>query len=195
MKRPISAATLAAVLGFLGIAHAQTSNVVVMANPVWTDTGLSLANAQSVSITATGSWAFYYSGGGLSGSPVYYGPDGQPGATNSSDAFLAGVNAGSLIAFVGPDPYQGHEAYDGFFPQATGYWEIGSGAQFASDKTGELWLGINDAAHGNSLGAANDNVGSVTAFVTVPEPSTCMLTVFAALLGALASKQRKRSTV
>jgi hypothetical protein len=51
-----------------------------------------------------------------------------------------------------------------FFPQSTGYWTIGSGDQFISDKSGELWLGINDDA---VTQAAWDNAGSVTASVSV----------------------------
>jgi hypothetical protein len=170
MKRLLALAAVAAVLSFLGSANAQTLTLVVPANPLWTPTAISLNTGDAVSITASGSWR-----GSLN--PPWTGPDGlaQDGWANYN-LFMFGTNWGSLIAFVGPDPYQGHWGDGSFFPQTNGYWYIGSSAQFTSDKTGELWLGFNDDAVSKEI---FDNQGSVTAQIVVPEPSTVIL----ALLG------------
>jgi hypothetical protein len=170
--------TICVVLSFLGISNAQALTVVVPANPLWTDTLLSLTNGDIVTITASGSWAW--------DSTHWSGPDGDQGSPADGDEFLVGsVNKGSLLAFVGSDPYQSHWGDGSFFPQTSGYWNIGSSAQFTSDKTGELWLGFNDDAVSKNI---YDNGGSVTALV-IPEPATiCLLG-----LGALGLLRKRRT--
>lgn len=156
----------------IGVADASTS-VTVTANPLWTDTGLAITNGQMVSITATGSWTT-----GIGGS---VGPDGDGSPCCNWDLFLMNPPAahGELIAFVGPDPYQGHWGDGSFFPQpiGAGYWAIGSSASFTSDRNGELWLGINDDAVSKATG---DNGGMQATIITsrnIPEFPTVAVPV------------------
>jgi len=172
MKKLLAVAAVAT-LCFLRIPNAKAESVVVSSNPLWTDTTMSLQIGDSVTITASGSWQFDYVSGSV-------GPDGMYREVALYDLFYSGAFQGALIAFVGTDPYQGHWGNGSFFPQAAGYWNIGSSAQFTSDKAGELWLGFNDDAV--SAEPWTDNYGSVTAEISVapvPEPSGFAL----ALLG------------
>jgi hypothetical protein len=139
-------------------AQASPTTVVVTTNPLWTDTGLSIANGDTLDIKASGIWAAWISYGWLGPDGVEVAPDGAP-----FDRFYSGANWSELIAFVGPNPYQGHWGDSSFFPQPHGYWAIGSSRQFTSNETGELWLGLNDDAVSEGTG---DNAGSVTASVT-----------------------------
>lgn len=131
-------------------------SISVPANPLWTDTGLTVSNGDTVTITASGTWN--YGAGPL-------GPDGYLPCCNW-DLFMANPPAlqGELIAFVGPDPYQGHWGDGSFFPRTTGYWDIGSSGSFISSTGGKLWLGFNDDAVSRAVG---DNSGSVTASIAV----------------------------
>jgi len=146
-------------LCLLQTTNATTLTLNVPANPLWTDTGIYLSIADTVVATASGSW---------SPSNGNFGPDGFFGE-NWLDGFMQGANIAALIAYVGSDPYQGHWGDNTFFPQATGYWLIGSSGQVTSPYAGELWLGFNDDAESMLVG---DNSGSVIAEITVvPEPS------------------------
>ncbi len=158
------------VISFPGISNAEDPNVVVPANPLWTDTRTSLNIGDIVAITASGSWCW--------GGPGWFGPDGDSGNTfGLEDTFYWGAAKGALIAFIGPDPYQGRWGDANFFPQTSGYWNIGSSATFTSDKTGELWLGFNDAARSMGHGVA-DNRGLVTALISViPVPVTVTIDI------------------
>lgn len=143
----------------------QTS-MVVTANPLWTDAGMTVQTGENVSVTASGAWAWAYGDA--------CGPDGTPGVT-SYDVFIVG-NRGLLIAFVGPDPTQGQWGNSSFFPQSVGYWAIGSNNSFTSNSTGELWLGINDDAVTEAI---NDNSGSLNATISVasgPQQSVTSVT-------------------
>jgi hypothetical protein len=130
----------------------------VTANPLWTDTGITLAPWSIVTITATGWWT------PAIGPPNgWCGPDGFPSTTDYPDNFFSGANWAALIAYVGDDPNQGHWGDPGFFPTNSGYWNIGSSNQFVSPSAGELWLGMNaDAVYM----VIADNAGSVTAQIT-----------------------------
>jgi len=140
---------------------ADASTVVVTANPLWTDTGFSVAIGTKVEINASGLWCLSQDWRG------WFGPDGLTWDYGCWDTFLYEANHGELIAFVGSDPYQGHWGDGNFFPQHTGYWAIGSSGQFTSNKSGELWLGFNDDAVTENTW---DNGGSVTALI-VTSPS------------------------
>ena len=148
---------LVSMFSFVQIAR-TASSVVVTSNPVWTDTGLNVGIGENIGVTASGNWTWSTSSG-------WFGPEGKLpwDSSDAGDNFLYEANHGELIAFVGPDPYQGHFGDSGFFPQHTGYWIIGSSAAFVSDKVGELWLGMNDDAVTRGVG---DNAGEVTASVS-----------------------------
>lgn len=155
-------------LSFMGFAlpltgYSQAYNFSVPANPLWVDTGLSLSAGQTVNFTASGTWNFGLGAVSAAGTAYY----------ENWDRFLVGANQGELLAYIGSDPYQGHWGNGSFFPQAGGYWGVGTGGQFTSAGTGELWLGINDDAVSKTVG---DNTGSIAVqVVVVPEPGTCGL--------------------
>jgi hypothetical protein len=168
--------------------RATASTFTVTANPLWTATGISLGTGNNVSITATGIW---------SSSFVYrnFGPGGIYDPADAWDTFLnTGDNIhGQLLAYVGPDPYQGEWGNASFFPQATGYWDIGSSGSFTAPVSGQLWLGMNDGAVSEGI---SDNSGSVVASVqVVPEPSTGVLFTTGFCLLGLAFRSRSRSAV
>lgn len=145
--------------------HGQSISITVPSDPLWTDSGVYLDSGESVSITASGTWSPAL--GQVSG------PEGFANTSGSFDNFYADANWAALIGYVGADPYQGNWGDGNFFPQASGYFDIGSGDQFVSLATGELWLGFNDDAVSEDVG---DNYGSVTArvnfnYTPVPEPS------------------------
>jgi hypothetical protein len=168
-------------LGLLQTAQATTLTLNISPNPLWTDTGIYLSIGSSVSATASGSWT------PSTDYPwLLCGPDGVS-LEGWTDGFMLGANTGALIAYVGSDPYQGHWGDSTFFPQAAGYWLIGSSGQFNSPYAGELWLGFNDDAQSMLVG---DNAGSVIAEVTVvPEPSVLAVGVLT-LVGALTLRRR-----
>lgn len=70
----------------------------------------------------------------------------------------------ALLAYIGLDPYQGQWGSSSFWPQHTGYVNVGSDRTFVADKSGTLWLGINDDAVTQSI---QDNYGSMSAEVTI----------------------------
>jgi hypothetical protein len=170
MKKHLSI-TIASILALFVSFCATAQNFTIPANPLWTDTGISVTSGEMVSITATGSWIWGY---GLT-----CGPDGDPTITyppTLADEFYSSAYKGELIAFVGTDPFQGHWGDAAFFPQSSGYWAIGSNNQFTSPSAGDLWLGINDDA---VTEAVSDNSGSLEASVqVVPEPASLSLLAF-----------------
>ena len=97
MKKQMLVSSVA--LCLLACASVSASSVVtVTSNPLWTDTGITLAG-QNVDITASGSWTW--------GASYFFGPDGdyQPG--DAWDEWFQNGYHGQLIAFVGINPYVG----------------------------------------------------------------------------------------
>ncbi len=140
-------------------------STVVLANPLWTDTGVFVTNGTLIGVSASGAWNC----GGTPPPPSFgAGGDLNPGSPPSSDRFYFGAPHGALIAYVGPDPLQGHWGDGNFFPRTSGYWLIGSSSQFTADTTGELWLGFNDDAVSERV---SDNSGWVLARWTLGQPS------------------------
>jgi hypothetical protein len=140
---------------------------VVQATSLWADTYLRVTNGWRVLVTANGSWSWQAN--------QTFGPDGDPNTTTTADLFYSGARHAALIGYLGLDPYQGHWRDGSFFPQPTGYWNIGSNNVFTADRTGELWLGFNDDA---VTGGTNDNSGFVTAQISImpPQPVIQLLT-------------------
>jgi hypothetical protein len=96
-----------------------------------------------------------------------FGPDGDPNEIyNAFDLYspFDFFSQGRLVAYIGTTPFQGHYGDPGFFPQVSGYFSIGSGQTFIAPYSGELWLGMNDAAVTESRA---DNKGKVIATVTI----------------------------
>jgi hypothetical protein len=150
----------------------ETTNVNAngtMGHPLWTDTGISLDNGETVAITASGSWCF---------------DDNFPAAdtvsangthTGGSDLFYNDSQIGQLVAFVGSNPLGPSNSYfalglgnSTYFPMAAGhgYWPVGTANSITTDRAGELWLGMNDAAQSGSY---TDNSGYVTASIHIAE--------------------------
>ncbi len=157
MKQYIAAAGLA-LLALATTVKAQYNVLVDVSDQsppyygLWTDTHASVTNGEWISINSSGLW-------NIGGQAVY--PDGFIDAND--DLFLGDGLHGSLIAYVGSDPFQGNwpgEDHGYFFPQETNYWAAGTSVQFMSATNGELWLGFNDDA---TYGNYSDNSGSVTA--------------------------------
>jgi hypothetical protein len=128
---------------------------------LWTNTAITLAAGQTISISASGSWNW--------GQAVAnFGPDGDPNTPFGyyGDEFEGFdiEDHGRLIGFVGVDPFQGEWRNGLFFPQTSGYISVGSGETFSSPWAGTLWLGFNDDAVNGGVG---DNTGQVTAEITV----------------------------
>jgi hypothetical protein len=144
-------------------AVSQTTQVTVTANPLWTDTGITLTRGEAVSISATGSWN--YSTGNI-------GPDGDPnyfGGYWDEFGFFDTADHGRLLGFIGTDPFQGQWGNRSFFPQTSRYISIGSGRTFAAATAGRLWLGINDDAITKQVA---DNSGQLVATITLGSSDT-----------------------
>lgn len=136
----------------------ETFHLTIPANPDWTDTGIALSAGQTVTISASGQWSIC---------PCFptVGPDGGIYDYFHDEWQLFDlVDAGRLIGFIGPSPFQGEWGNGDFFQQTSGYLSIGSGQTFAAPYAGELWLGINDDAITESAG---DNSGQLETVITV----------------------------
>lgn len=134
----------------------------VTANPLWTDSGIAVTSGQTLTISSFGTWSGGQ--GPVTGDGVDDGDD--------FDLFLGGVNHNSLIAYVGTHPpYEDSTGANrwgdsSYFPQSigAGYWLVGTGTQFATDRSGELWFLINDDAETEDT---LDNSGSLTVTVSI----------------------------
>ena len=163
-RKIILVAALLLSVAFVGPTQVAMSSVDVnvTANPLWTDTGLSVTDGEAIIITAFGLWTFHEPDNLCDPNGIYGG---------GSDEFLNNGAVAMLIAFVGPDPYQGDRWGTHFFPQDSNYWGIGSSGHFISDKAGELWLGFNDDAVSKNI---TDNNGSVTAHISTVAAGDCV---------------------
>lgn len=191
MKWRVALTTVAALLSFMSISSSQA--IIIPANPLWTDTGIDLSTSDFVTISASGHWTSI-------GSVYGWGPGGMPWSGPSYDGFLFNAPEGSLVAYIGLDPYQGHWGDASFFPQTTGYLYVGGNTpfeysgtdQFTADHAGRLWLGCNDAAVSKNV---SDNLFALDVQITVqtvPEPSACTLALLGAgaLLGGVRLRRR-----
>ena len=150
-------------------------SVAVLADPVWTYTGVNVTAGQQVRVTVPGPERWSWGGGGSFGADGYS-PWSQP---NTWDRFLYVARHGEMIAYLGNDPYQGQWGsyyYDWYGEgnslsgqhQLPGYLRVGSGAVtpqgfvWTADRGGVLWLGFNDGAESYGVG---DNSGYQYAFV------------------------------
>lgn len=170
--------------------HAQTTTqVMVPASSLWTDTGIKLTAGQYAAISASGTWCW---GGGES---HCNGPDGNPGFPVSLSydefEFFDVLDHGRLLAFVGPDPYQGQWGSPLFFPQTSGYISVGSGQTFAG-YSGELWLGINAAARTEST---TNYSGQLVANITVGGSDTTSPTIKIGVPGRVYLQNQKINAV
>jgi hypothetical protein len=132
-------ATSAAFMSVMACAKAQSVTVNVNSKSLWTKSIVQVAKGETITINANGNWSFRGKVNGIFDTVYGTGnvPDGISPALGS--LFLDNDIQGSLIAYVGVSPH-------GPFPQppGSGYWEIGSSGQFISDRSGSLWLGMND---------------------------------------------------
>ena len=156
-----------------GYASATVTTVVVPANPLWTDTGLSLTAGEKVSISASGSWTWAGWAGG------YFGPNGDPNGGYQYDSWVSTANKASLVGFIGTNPYSA----------SSGWFGVGASTTFTASP-GKLWLGFNDDKV--TVGGEFDNSGSVTALVqAVPEPEEWVMMLLGAGLVGFQVKRKK----
>jgi hypothetical protein len=168
---------------------AQAANVDVPSNPLWTYSGIVLSAGDQVTITplAGDTWRTWAgkddAGVGPSGAS-FLGVGDDFDALN--DKFYSGALHSALIAYIGNEPFQGHEGDDSFWPRATGYIAVNDGVSFAAASSGKLWLGCNDDAR---TGSTSDNLGSIMTTVTVnavPVPGAVLLGLIgSSLVGGL----------
>ncbi len=128
----------AAVLVAPAAASAAVTTVVVPANQLVTDTGVSVTSGTEAVVTASGSWDVC--NGGC--------PSGPNGATNGDVGFCPGANGQPAGLLLGSQ-----DAGATFF-------DVGAGPTVVST-TGELYLGPNDCAK------YSDNTGFLTAQVSL----------------------------
>ena len=142
--------------------------VIVTADPVWTDSGISL-KGEHVCITAQGEWS--WGGGSLTG------PDGDNvGAGLAWDEWVPNGYHGQLIAFVGANPFSG-----------SSFYSIGSSGDL-SGLTGELWLGFNDDRLSLATG---DNYGRVEATIANCPDGGSSLALLGAAVTAVGAMRRR----
>jgi len=142
---------------------------VVAASGGWADTGIKLGTGDSVTISASGSWA--------AAGQVLTGPDGyaQPGADNYLNVADLGACAtcastpsphwGALISYTGTSPPPaGSYTSAAVAPQAARIALAGSRSTGVPAYPGELWLAFNDDAYSGSTAG---NSGQVTVTINV----------------------------
>jgi hypothetical protein len=93
-----------------GMATAQPVTGNVTAVPLWTDTGIYITNTEAVNVNASGFWYWGYSVGNDANDP-----DGILDSGDNHDAWIMNNIHGSLIAFVGENPYYGSQWTNGDF--------------------------------------------------------------------------------
>ena len=144
------------------VAIAVPPLITVTANPLWTDSGLTVSAGQTLTISASGTWSW--------ASGEWTDADGT--IISNPDVFLSGANQGSLTAYVGTHPpYEDDTGANrwgdaSYFPRPTGngYWLAGKRATITTDRTGELWFLFNDDATGQYI---DDNAGTLEVRVTI----------------------------
>jgi eukaryotic-like serine/threonine-protein kinase len=147
-----------------------TVTITIPANAGFVDTGISLSQGESVTITASGQWT--PDGGD------YTGPDGFDSSSMSADNYLNVADLGACASCASTDypEWAALMSYTGDAPPTPGSYAsnsavsqtdlidfVGSSLQGAWPDQGELWLGMNDDAYS---GNTSDNYGSVTVTIT-----------------------------
>ncbi len=142
-------------LGMMILLHVQAQTTVLnipatTSTGIWTDTGISVTSGEIIRINADGTWRPPGSRNAITADGFNTGGD--------FDLFFDNAQKDSLIAYIGSDPTQGHypDPTGSFFPQTTGYWAVGTSVQFVANTGGELWLGMNDFANGDSDGSSTN---------------------------------------
>ena len=159
-------------LALAGQANATVTVINIPSNPIWTDTGINLSSS-TFSISASGTWNW---GGGSSG------PAGDPNGCCLWDDWVPSANKGSLIGYVGANPYSA----------GSGWFYVGPSLTVSTPTTGKLWLGFNDD---QSSGGIGDNSGYVNASITtpVPEPEEWVMMLLGAAMLSFQVKRKKAS--
>ena len=116
-----------------------STEVTVPADHAWTDTGVDVDAGDVVTVTSTGEIVHDTS------QPEAVGPDGDSRTELRIYNVVEDVNHAALIGRIGDD--------------AAPVFLVGASTQFIADRSGILYLGINDAGPGN-------NTGSFTSVVT-----------------------------
>lgn len=200
MKYLMCSIVLASVIAFGETARASIV-VSVTANPLWTNTYISVVPSDTVNIYgASGSWSW----GGWTG------PDGDPaGSSLLWDEWIQNGLHGQLIGFIGPSGLDLNAIPRVILQNEARLFPIGTSSVSLTGKEGVLWLGFNDDYASLAIG---DNSGSVTVNVdggtydpsggdgdgdgVVPEPSSvaCWLTMLGTVGGLATWRRYRKST-
>jgi hypothetical protein len=128
--------------------RAQTTEVEVISNQAWTDTGVQVTEGQPLNITANGGMN-YWTGGCPEGQNCIVTPDGLPPCPDAvPPVIFPELNCVSLLGMIG---------------QQGAAFEVGSDFQSTATSSGELYLGVND-------GNFSDNTLGWTAWITSGDP-------------------------
>ena len=117
------------------------TNVTVTANPLWTQTPITVQAGDVITGSATGQWCV--------GVSLCSGPDGLS-TVLGSDLWVSNSGQGSLIAYSGNSPYTD--------TVGANYVGLGSTFTVVAQNTGVLYLGFNDD---KISGGISDNSGRV----------------------------------
>jgi hypothetical protein len=121
----------------------STTEVSVPANRAWTATGVDVDVGDELEVTSTGQIVHD------TGDPHDVGPDGDDRPELRVYNVLADVNHAALIGRIGDEDAQP--------------FLVGASRQFTADRSGPLYLGINDAG-------VENNTGSFTSVLTIETP-------------------------
>lgn len=185
LRRKTKRALCIILLALASATAIQADTFTVTANPLWTNTGISLDPSDSINIhDAVGAWAY--------GDPWTTGPDGYYlGPSYWYDEWVTDGMHGELIGAVVPANCDlNADVPRALLQNDSSLFKIGAESVTLSGVTGILWLGFNDDY--TSSWNQTDNYGSMVVQVDpVPEPSTFALLVAAFLGGAILWRRRR----
>jgi PEP-CTERM motif-containing protein len=186
---------LVLLLVLVPFSQASAASFGVTANPLWTNTGMSVLATDTLHFdSATASWTYQPFDGTFGHDP--FGPEGVPVVSSDfiNDEWIQNGLHGQLIAFIGSAALDLNASPRAIAQNASGLFAIGAGPQTVTGLAGNLWLGFNDGyitGISNNEGTGSVNVSRSSDLAPVPEPATLLL--FGTTAGGLALARWRRS--